>query len=185
MRRLRGILIFLGAIALPSSVWAQAQAQATITEGWVSNVVAPGTYATPFVPQLVTPNISFSTYSANPVGATNATSGNVAGAANATAENGRGSTGSVMTVPVWHGPSAQGSPAASELSSTPSAASEESDRPFNFGGARYEFRTVAARATLAKGNLKKAVRTFNNEDVERQNQNNGAVKYRGKTENLG
>ena len=110
MRQWWGILIFAGIIALPSSVWAQGQA--TITEGWASNVVPPGTYATPFVPQLVTPNISFETYSANPVGATNATSGNVAGAANATAENGRGSTGSVVTVPVWYGPGAQVSPAA-------------------------------------------------------------------------
>jgi hypothetical protein len=176
------ILIFVVAIALPSSVWAQGQA--TITEGWASNVVPPGTYATPFVPQLITPNISFSTYSASPVGATNATSGNFAGAANATAENGRGSSGSVVTVPVWYGASAQESTVAGELNSAQSANSEESGRPFNFGGARYEFRTVAARATLAKGNLKKAVRTFSNEDVERQNQNNGTVKYRGKNENL-
>ena len=182
MRQWWGILIFVGVIALHSSMWAQGQA--TINEGWASNVVPPGTYATPFVPQLVTPNISFETYSANPVGATNATSGNVAGAANATAENGRGSTGSVMTVPVWYGPGAAESPAVEEGSSTPSVNSEENDRPFNFGGARYEFRTVAARATLAKGNLKKAVRIFSNEDVERQNQNNGVVKYRGKVENM-
>jgi hypothetical protein len=112
MRQWWGILIFVGIVALPSSVWAQGQA--TINEGWASNVVRPGTYATPFVPQLVTPNISFETFSANPVGATNATSGNVAGAANA-----------------------------------------------------------------------KAVRVFSNEDVERQNQNNGVVKYRGKVENVG
>ena len=182
MRQWWGILIFVGIVALPSSVWAQGQA--TINEGWASNVVRPGTYATPFVPQLVTPNISFETFSANPVGATNATSGNVAGAADATAENGRGSTGSVVTVPVWYGPAAQESPAGSELSSAPSP-SAESGRPFNFGGARYEFRTVAARATLAKGNLKKAVRIFSNEDVERQNKNNGVVKYRGKVENVG
>ena len=89
-----------------------------------------------------------------------------------------------MTVPVWYGPGAAESPAVEEVSSPQGVNSVEAGRPFNFGAARYEFRTVAARATLAKGNLKKAVRIFSNEDVERQNQNNGVVKYRGKIENM-
>jgi hypothetical protein len=38
---------------------------------------------------------------------------------------------------------------------------------------------------MAKGEVKKAARTYGNDDVERQNQNNGVVKYHGKTENIG
>jgi hypothetical protein len=44
-------------------------------------------------------------------------------------------------------------------------------------------------STAALGNvqagIKKAGHSYGNNDVERQNQNNGAVKYRGKSENIG
>ena len=57
---------------------------------------------------------------------------------------------------------------------------------FNFGSARLEYSRVGERAGLAKAGIKKAGHRFSNDDVERQNQNNGAVKYRGKIrEHLG
>ena len=191
MRRLCSIAVLVLVVALSPALFAQA----TVTAGWASNVGVPGyTYGVPFVPQIVTPNISFSTYSANSVGATNATAGNIEGAANSTIENGQGSTGSVMSVPVWYGP---GVPevADREFESMPMSMhhmheghhgmKEGGARYFDFGSARYEYRSVGERASMAKADTKKASHSYSNSDVERQNQNNGVVKYRGKTENIG
>ena len=169
-----------------------AQGQVTVTTGWASSVGMSGsTYGVPFVPQIVTPSVSLSTYSANPVGATNATAGNVAGAANSTLENGEGSSGSVMSVPVWYGP---GVPEVSDRGFDPMpmqrmheghGAMREGSHYFDFGSARLEYSSVGERAGLAKAGIKKAGHSYGNNDVERQNQNNGAVKYRGKSENIG
>jgi hypothetical protein len=43
--------------------------------------------------------------------------------------------------------------------------------------------SVAAASGAAKGS-KKAAHVYTNEDVERQNQSNGTVKYGGKTEKM-
>jgi hypothetical protein len=170
-----------------------AQGQATVTAGWASNVGVSGyTYGAPFVPQIVTPSISFSTYSANPVGATNGTAGNIAGAANSTIENGQGAYSSVTTVPVWYGPGVPDVSAEHGFGPMPMHhmhdahhGMPEGARYFNFGSSRFEYRSVGERASMAKADLKKAGRSYGNADVERQNQNNGVVKYRGKTENIG
>jgi hypothetical protein len=56
------------------------------TASGVSQLVPyPGTYASPYVPQVSTPEVQFATPTLQ-VGATNATSGNLAGAANSTTE---------------------------------------------------------------------------------------------------
>ena len=169
-----------------------AQGQVTVTTGWASGVGMSGyTYGVPFVPQIVTPSISLSTYSANSVGATNATAGNVAGAANSTFENGEGSSGSVMSVPTWYGPgvaevSDRGfGPMPMQPVHDGNRAMREGSHYFDFGSARLEYSSVGERAGLAKAGIKKAGHSYGNDDVERQNQNNGAVKYRGKSENIG
>ena len=190
MRQRLGFSAILLVVAMSSI---GANAQATVTSGWASNVGVPGyTYGVPFVPQVVTPQITLSTYSANPVGASNATTGNVAGAANATADNGQGSTGSVVTVPVWYGPGVPEPPQEHMIPPMPMHhmheghhGMAEGEHFFDFGSARYEHGTIAERASMAKGEVKKAARTYGNDDVERQNQNNGVVKYHGKTENIG
>jgi len=51
-----------------------------------------------------------------------------------------------------------------------------------FSGVEYTTNAVSASAA-AKGG-KKAGHSYNNADVERQNQNNGEVKYKGKTEKM-
>lgn len=168
------------------------QGQATVTSGWANTAGVSGyTYGVPFVPQIVTPGISFSTYSPNPVGATNATAGNVAGATNATVDNGIGSTGSVMTVPVWYGPGAPDVDSQRGFAPMPmhhmheAHGMHEQARYFDVGARLYHYPSVAQLATSAKADAKKASRKYENSDVERQNQNNGVVKYRGKTENIG
>ena len=61
----------------------------------------------------------------------------------------------------------------------------EGDHFFDFGAASYEYGSIAVRASAMKAEVKKATHSYGNDDVERQNQNNGVVKYRGKTENIG
>ena len=51
-----------------------------------------------------------------------------------------------------------------------------------YGGTEYTPNPTQA-ASSAKS-AKKAARTYTNDDVQRQNQNNGNVKYNGKTEKL-
>jgi hypothetical protein len=64
-------------------------------------------------------------------------------------------------------------------------AMREGSHYFDLGSARLEYSSVGERAGLAKAGIKKAGHRYGNDDVERQNQNNGAVKYRGKSENIG
>ena len=51
-----------------------------------------------------------------------------------------------------------------------------------FTGTEYPANATTASSAAKSG--KKAARTYTNEDVERQNQNNGTVKYAGKTEKI-
>ena len=162
----------------------------------------------PFVPLLVTPEITFQTISPNPVGASNATTGLIAGATNSTLSEIQGSTSSVFTVPVWY----QGGDApitSSEIRLRPETLgrdghimrhpmehSMQEGRAPEEKGARQEARAgwmyftgsdhtsdAALIANQAKG-LKKANHSYNNDDVTRQNDKNGDVKYGGKTEKL-
>ena len=153
----------------------------------------------PFVPLVTTPMVSLMTVSPNPVGASNATTGLYAGATNATLSQIPTSNSSVYTEAVWY----QGGdaprttpnihlwpePAGHEMHTTHTmhmerrgAREEAREQWVYISGVEYTVNAVSASA-VAKGG-KKATHSYNNADVERQNQNNGEVKYRGKTEKM-
>ena len=154
----------------------------------------------PFVPMVTTPMVSLQQYSPNPVGASNATTGLVAGATNGTLSEISGSTSSTYTVPVWYqggaplvAPSVQvlPEPLSAEarrglMSGEHAAEHHEKEEAraswLYFSGSEYTANAESA-AAAAKGG-KKASHTYTNSDVERQNQNNGMVKYDGKTEKM-
>jgi len=149
----------------------------------------------PFIPLVTTPMISLQQVSPNPVGASNATTGLIAGATNSTLSEISGNTSSVYTEPVWY----QGGGAPLTTSAVhlwpeplghPMHAMHEGHAPKEearvgwvyFGGSEQAVSGSSASAG-AKG-AKKAGRTYTNDDVERQNQNNGNVKMKGKAEKL-
>jgi hypothetical protein len=163
----------------------------------------------PYIPMVTTPEISLQTVSPNPVGATNATTGLIAGATNSTLSEDQGSTSSVYTVPVWY----QGgdAPLTTPLVRLwPETIGREGhvmrdamhnpmreERPREEHGPRAETarggwmyftgREHTASAALtgseAKG-VRQAGHVYNNDDVARQNEKNGNVKYDGKTEKI-
>jgi hypothetical protein len=149
----------------------------------------------PFIPLVTTPMVSLQQVSPNPVGASNATTGLVAGATNSTLSQISGNTSSVYTEPVWY----QGGDAPLTTSAVhlwPESAGHPMHAMHEEHGAREEARTAwvyisgvdqtmspMGSAGAAKSG-KKATRTYTNEDVERQNQNNGNVKMKGKSEKL-
>ncbi len=148
----------------------------------------------PYVPLVTTPMVSLQTVSPNPVGASNATTGLIAGATNATLSQIQGSTSSEYTEPVWYqGGDAPLMTSRIHLSREPMGreahpmhgergAREEHEGWLYFSNGEHTASPVAA-SSAAKG-FKKASRVYTNEDVERQNQNNGTVKYDGKTEKM-
>jgi hypothetical protein len=152
--------------------------------------------------------LSLQTVSPNPVGASNATTGLIAGATNATLSEIQGSTSSEYTVPVWY--EGGGAPlTASDVQLWPEPIGREGhpmrnvmreERPHegrpNERGPRAEARggwmyytgpehtsDAALVANQAKG-ARKAGHVYTNDDVTRQNDKNGDVKYDGKTEKL-
>lgn len=158
----------------------------------------------PYVPLLTTPEISLQQFSPNPVGASNATTGLIAGATNSTLSQVQGSTSSVYTVPVWY----QGGDApltSSQIHLYPERigheghvmreehgreehAREEHGREEARAGWTYftgrEHTADAAAASSAAKSSRKAGHVYTNDDVTRQNDKNGSVKYDGKTEKL-
>lgn len=149
----------------------------------------------PFIPLVTTPMISLQQVSPNPVGASNATTGLVAGATNSTLSQISGNTSSVYTEPVWY--QGGGAPVTTpEVHLWP----EPLGRPMHaiheehgkreeakaewvfYAGSEHTVDGMSA-ASAAKG-TKKANRVYTNDDVERQNQNNGNVKVNGKSEKL-
>jgi hypothetical protein len=163
----------------------------------------------PFIPLVTTPEISLQTVSPNPVGASNATTGLSAGATNATLSQIEGSTSSVYTVPVWY--QGGGAPLMTpEVQLWPEAIGREGHimhgamreersregRLHEERGPRAEARggwtyftgrehtaDAALAASEAKG-FRKAGHVYTNDDVTRQNDKNGTVKYAGKTEKM-
>ena len=149
----------------------------------------------PYVPLVTTPMISLQTVSPNPVGATNATTGLIAGATNSTLSQIQGSTSSEYTEPVWY----QGGDAPIMTSQVhlwrepkghearpmheERGAREEDHRGWLYYTGSDHTASVAAASSAAKGS-KKAAHVYTNDDVERQNQTNGTVKYGGKTEKM-
>jgi hypothetical protein len=158
----------------------------------------------PFIPLVTTPMVSLQTVSPNPVGATNATTGLVAGATNATLSEISGSTDSVYTEPVWY--QGGGAPlTTSQVHLSPEPVGREGrpmhdamreERSHEGHGPREEVRAgwtyytgwehtadAALAASEAKG-FRKAAHVYTNDDVTRQNDKNGNVKYDGKTEKM-
>jgi hypothetical protein len=139
--------------------------------------------------------ISLQQVSPNPVGASNATTGLVAGATNSTLSQVSGNTSSVYTEPVWY----QGGGAPLTTSAVhlwPEPVGHPMHAMHEEHGQREEARAAwvyysgsdhtvngTSAAASAKG-VKKAARTYTNDDVDRQNQNNGNVKMKGKSEKL-
>ena len=136
---------------------------------------------------MVTPAVSLGTYSPSPAGASNATGGLVAGASNSTLDNVVYAPRTVFSVTHWYGPDAEELGAAEPETITEHGMHHERmhhERPFDAGIAAFQSSEgLATLAGLSKPGGK-ASRTITNQDVDQLNQNNGTVKYRGKTEKL-
>jgi hypothetical protein len=158
----------------------------------------------PYVPRLTTPEISFQQVSPNPAGATNATTGLIAGATNSTLSEIQGSTSSVYTVPVWY---QGGAPLLSpEVHLWPETIGREG-RPMHgmheehmreerghheetraawtyYAGPGEEYVSSPAELVTPGKGARQPGHVYNNDDVTRQNEKNGMVKYDGKTEKI-
>ncbi len=159
----------------------------------------PGYGYGPFAPLVTTPMISLETVSPNPVGASNATTGLIAGATNSTVSELEGSTSSNYTAAVWY---QGGAPlVAPDVNLFPEPLGrgmhahhgpmedhgmmEEREEHHEkraqwtyFSGPEY----TADVASAAKTGPSKHV--YTNDDVTRQNNNNGNVHYDSKTEKI-
>ncbi len=155
----------------------------------------------PYIPMITTPHLTFATVSPNPIGATNATGGLVAGATNSTLSEVSGNTDAVYTVPVWYSggqtpqisPLAAGSPTSQESPrmNAPEhrrgmrrteASEEATNRQPAPEQAWIYYSNLGTAGEAAPGNT--ATKTYSNQDVTRQEQQNGLVKYDGKTEKI-
>jgi hypothetical protein len=145
----------------------------------------------PFIPLVTTPEVSLQQASPNPVGASNATTGLVAGATNSTLSQIEGSTSSVYTVPVWY--QGGGAPLITpEVHLYPEPIGREGRAIHEERGPREEARSgwtylsgrehTANLGNVAKG--KKSDHVYTNDDITRQNDKNGDVKYDDKTEKI-
>jgi len=144
---------------------------------------AYGVYLAPFVPLVTTPEVTLSTASPAPVGASNSAFGLVAGATNATLSSefiGEPPVG-VYTTPQWYGPTA-----APEFGPSAPRAHEHKakEQAFDFIAGSPESRESVARLMGEAGAARKASRSYSNQDVDRMNETTGTVKYRGKTEHI-
>jgi hypothetical protein len=162
--------------------------QATVLGGYATNIGLPaGWYPVmPFVPLIVTPEITFVTFSPSPVGASNATAGLVAGANNATLEIVAPPTSAVYSVPVWVNSSIVPHPLAVEVAAPAEAKVVAETRPVQTGVATFAMGPgTAEKVKAAQANRKPAGRVYTNQDVQRMNEKNGTVKWDGKTEHIG
>jgi hypothetical protein len=166
--------------------------QSTVVRGYAGTCVYG---CGPFIPLVTTPMVSLNTVSTAPVGATNATGGLVAGARNSTLSTISGSPDTVYTQPVWY--SGGTTPLLGPAVRLPFMAGHAMEREHHmdrehheearqawtyFSGA--EETASAKEAAMTARSAKHAARTYNNQDVERQNQNNGQVKWDSKTEKI-
>ena len=154
----------------------------------------------PFAPLISTPSISFETVSHNPVGASNATTGLIAGATDSTLSELQGSTSSEFTVAVWYQGGAatltpevnilpepigresrllHGPPPIEERAPERGPRPETKGEALYFAGAEY----TTALTSVAKG-PGAGRHVYTNDDVTRQNEKNGNVRYDGKTEKI-
>lgn len=166
-----------------------AAAQATTIGGYASNWAPPyGVYAAPFVPLVVTPEVSLEAVSPSPVGASNATFGNVAGARNSTLEIVTPPPVGVYTVPVWYGPKPGGPHGAGMMMrherEVEMEMHEQGGRHMEIGIASFQSGESVKELMASMAPGKKAARTYTNADIDRFNQGTGDVKYGGKSEKL-
>ncbi len=160
----------------------------------------------PYVPLITTPSLSFATVSPNPVGATNATGGLIAGATDSTLSEVSGNTDAVYTLPVWYSGGqtprissiVAGSPWLQGPPPMAAPVHEREMRHLERAERTEEVRTEPAtqvawiyfssgQPTSGSGEAateRHAARSFSNDDVTRQNQKNGQVKYDSKTEKI-
>jgi hypothetical protein len=149
----------------------------------------------PYIPLVTTPEVSLETVAPSPVGASNATYGLEAGARDSTLSIVHSNVSPTYTQPVWY-----------SGGTTPLIVSPQVQLPFAQAPERREReerreeRELHARAwtyfaseeatvspveaAQAIRTAKHAVRTYTNDDVERQNQKNGFVHYDNKTEQI-
>ena len=178
---------------------AMALAQSPMVRSY-SGAYGYGPYG-PFVPLVTTPEVSLETGAPAPVGASNATHGLVAGASNATLSIVTGNTSSVYTLPVWYSGGRAPMISSPEVSLQTRAVSERefrrAERPaeerrteperaqrvWTYYASSAETGSVLEAAQAVKTG-RPAPRAYTNQDVERQNEKNGAVKYDGKTEQI-
>lgn len=157
----------------------------------------------PYVPMITTPSLSLQTVSPNPAGASNATSGLVAGATNSTLSEINGNTDSVYTVPVWYsgGGMPLVSPATNSLVGSMRMNAARPERREQFDHIQHEGEHEGATqswiyyasagqgpkslgaASAAKG-VHPTKKSYTNDDVQRQNANNGVVKWDSKSEKI-
>jgi len=163
--------------------------QATVIGGTASNwAPSYGVYAAPYVPLVTTPEVTLSTVSPGSAGASSSAFGLVAGATNSTLSSefiGEPPSGP-YTEPVWYGPSnefAGAYPPPAPHGMYPHREGQR-ERAFDFIAESRESRESVALLKGEAGAPRKAARTYTNSDVERMNQNNGFVKYDGKTEHI-
>jgi len=158
-----------------------AAGQATIIGGYASNWgPSYGVYlAAPFVPLINTPSISLSSVAPSPAGASSFAFGLTAGATASTLSIATQVPVSTYTQPVWYN-----APAPLEMATEPAPQimREQVAHAFDFGVSS-DGRGIAARTPRAS-EVRKAARTYTNQDTDRMNDTNGTVKYRGKTEQM-
>lgn len=169
-----------------------AAGQATVIGGYASTWLPSfGPYVGPYVPLVTTPELSLSTVSPWAAGASSSAFGLVAGAVNATLSDefvGDPPAG-VYTEPVFYGQTQEelglsrfyGQPAPPVMHPRREPQKEQA---FDFISQPRTSRESVAVLMGGAGPVRKAGRTYTNQDVERQNQNNGFVHYDGKTEHI-
>jgi hypothetical protein len=171
---------FLNVVCLLLLLTGLAAAQATNIGGTASNwAPAYGVYLAPYVPLVITPSVTLSNGAPSPAGASSSAFGMVAGATNSTLSIPTQAPTSTYTDLVWYG------------SSTPAeTANGPEPRRGHDHGAAFDFVVSSDGAGIAQtsaaslGQVRKASRTYTNQDVDQVNQTNGTVKYGGKTEHI-
>ncbi len=149
----------------------------------------------PYVPMITTPNLSFTTYSPNPVGATNATGGLIAGATNGTLSEINGNTSSVYTVPVWYSgggmplvePATNSAVGGMRMNAARREYREHMEREEGEREAATRSWVYFASGAASPGSVATAhpaKKSYTNSDVLQQNDKNGYVHYDSKTEKI-
>ncbi len=153
-----------------------AAAQATVIGGTAGTWGQPFVYAAPFIPLVTTPS-----YSWNSTPAPSSSWGNAAGARNSTIEAFAGESR-------WHNDGMREERFREARGEGHESMERREDgkheRAFRSGIASSDFSQSAAQLMSARGSAKKAARTYTNDDVQRMNNDNGNVKYQGKTEHI-